>query len=105
MGAIALFGDKYGDTVRVVKAGDYSMEFCGGNHVDNTNELGLFKIVSESGVGAGVRRIEAVTSKEAFEFLEQRNNLLQETAAEMKVVQLKEVPRSDQRIRTTKTST
>ncbi|WP_333637099.1 alanine--tRNA ligase [Ligilactobacillus animalis] len=93
MGAIALFGDKYGDTVRVVKAGDYSMEFCGGNHVDNTNELGLFKIVSESGVGAGVRRIEAVTSKEAFEFLEQRNNLLQETAAEMKVVQLKEVPR------------
>ena len=93
MGAIALFSEKYGETVRVVKAGDYSMEFCGGNHVDNTNELGLFKIVSESGVGAGVRRIEAVTSKEAFEFLEQRNDLLQEAAAEMKVVQLKEVPR------------
>lgn len=93
MGAIALFADKYGDLVRVVKVGDYSMEFCGGNHVANTSELGLFKIVSEAGVGAGVRRIEAVTSKEAYEFLEQRNHLLNATATAMKVVQLKEVPR------------
>ncbi|KRN89033.1 alanine--tRNA ligase [Ligilactobacillus ceti] len=93
MGAIALFADKYGDTVRVVKAGDYSMEFCGGNHVDNTNEIGLFKIVSESGVGAGVRRIEAVTSQEAYNFLEERNQLLKDTASELKVVQIKEVPR------------
>lgn len=92
LGAIALFTEKYGDTVRVVKAGNYSMEFCGGNHVENTNEIGLFKIVSESGVGAGVRRIEAVTSKEAFEYLERRNVLLKETAAEMKVAQIKEVP-------------
>lgn len=92
MGAIALFSEKYGDTVRVVKAGDYSMEFCGGNHVDNTNELGLFKIVSESGVGAGVRRIEAVTSKEAYEFLEKRNDILQETAADLKSAQVEEVP-------------
>lgn len=92
MGAIALFSEKYGDTVRVVKAGDYSMEFCGGNHVDNTNELGLFKIVSESGVGAGVRRIEAVTSKEAYEFLEKRNDLLQETAADLKSAKVEEVP-------------
>ena len=92
LGAIALFTEKYGDTVRVVKAGNYSMEFCGGNHVENTNEIGLFKIVSESGVGAGVRRIEAVTSKEAFEYLEHRNVLLKETAAEMKVAQIKEVP-------------
>lgn len=68
------------------------MEFCGGNHVDNTNELGLFKIVSESGVGAGVRRIEAVTSKEAYEFLEKRNDLLQETAADLKSAKVEEVP-------------
>ena len=92
MGAIALFSEKYGDVVRVVKIGDYSMEFCGGNHADNTSELGLFKIVSESGVGAGVRRIEAVTSKEAYEFLQQRNNILNESAAKLKVAQVKNVP-------------
>lgn len=92
MGAIALFSDKYGDKVRVVKIGDFNTEFCGGDHVKNTNELGLFKIVSEGGVGAGVRRIEAVTSSDAFKFLQDRDDLLTKTADNLKVVQVKEVP-------------
>lgn len=92
MGAIALFSDKYGDKVRVVKIGDFNTEFCGGDHVKNTNELGLFKIVSEGGVGAGVRRIEAVTSSDAFKFLQDRDDLLIKSAASLKVAQIKEVP-------------
>lgn len=92
MDAIALFSDKYGDKVRVVKIGDYNTEFCGGDHVKNTNEIGLFKIVSEGGVGAGVRRIEAVTSSDAFKFMQEHDDLLTQTAGELKVAQLKEVP-------------
>lgn len=92
MGAIALFSDKYGDKVRVVKIGDFNTEFCGGDHVKNTNELGLFKLVSEGGVGAGVRRIEAVTSSDAFKFLQDRDDLLTKSAASLKVAQIKEVP-------------
>lgn len=92
MGAIALFSEKYGDVVRVVSAGDYSREFCGGNHVDNTSEIGLFKIISESGIGAGTRRIEAVTAREAFEYLEGQNNLLQTAATDLKIAKTKDVP-------------
>lgn len=92
MGAIALFDSKYGDKVRVVSAGDYSVEFCGGNHVSNTSQIGLFKIVSESGVGAGVRRIEAVTSKAAFDYLNNEEALLKQVANQVKTIQVKEVP-------------
>lgn len=91
-GAIAMFIEKYGDTVRVVEVDDYSVEFCGGTHVSNTAEIGLFKITSESAVGSGVRRIDAVTGEEAFEYLNDQLSLLKETAGKMKVNQFKDVP-------------
>src|ERR1700679_3141987 len=72
-GAIAFFGEKYGDRVRVVKVGEFSTELCGGTHVDNSSEIHLFKIGNESGIAAGVRRIIGYTSKGAFQYLRERD--------------------------------
>ena len=85
LGAMALFGEKYGKVVRVVRMGENSIEFCGGTHVDNTAKIGLFKILSESSVAAGVRRIEATTGEGVLRLLAEKNALIAETAKEMKV--------------------
>lgn len=91
MGAMALFGEKYGKEVRVVNIGGWSIELCGGTHVSNTEDIGLFKIVSESGIGAGVRRIEALTGKEAYEAFHEEEDALKQVAEVVKSPQLKDV--------------
>ena len=92
MGAMALFGEKYGSVVRVVDAGGWSTEFCGGTHVTNTAQIGCFKILSESSVAAGIRRIEATTAFGVLNLLDDRTEILAKTAVALKANNLKDAP-------------
>ncbi|HEL0756814.1 TPA: alanine--tRNA ligase [Streptococcus equi subsp. zooepidemicus] len=92
MGAMALFGEKYGKTVRVVQIGDYSVELCGGTHLSNSSEIGLFKIIKEEGIGSGTRRIIAVTGQQAFESFRKQEDALKEIAHTLKVPQIEQLP-------------
>ena len=91
MGAMALFGEKYGNTVRVVKMGEFSTELCGGTHLTNTAKAGLFKIVSESSVAAGVRRIEAVTGENFINYVKAEKALIENTARALKIQNANEI--------------
>ena len=92
MGAMALFGEKYGEIVRVVDINGWSTEFCGGTHVSNTAQLGCFKILSESSVAAGVRRIEGTTGFGVLRLLDERTEMLHKVAGSLKVNNLKDLP-------------
>lgn len=92
MGAMALFGEKYGHDVRVVQVGDYSLELCGGTHVRNTAEIGCFKLLSEAGIGAGTRRIIALTSAGAFDYFSRQNDLLTVVQSQLKAQKMEDIP-------------
>ena len=83
-GATALFGEKYGNEVRVVSMGDFSIELCGGTHLKNTSQVGMFKILSEGGVAAGVRRIEAITGKAVYEYLKEKDRVINDVCISIK---------------------
>lgn len=102
-GAMALFGEKYGKNVRMVNVGDWSIELCGGVHVENTAEIGVFKILSESGIGAGTRRIEAVTGEAAIHFYKEQEKQLHTISELLKVKNMKDViPRIEAQLKETK---
>ncbi|MGN8831231.1 alanine--tRNA ligase [Selenomonas montiformis] len=96
-GAMALFSEKYGDVVRVVKVPGFSMELCAGSHVKNVGQIGMFKIVSESGIASGVRRIEAITGKAALDFVQEKMGLLSQAASALKTSE-EEVPSAISRL-------
>lgn len=96
-GAMALFSEKYGDVVRVVKVPSFSMELCAGSHVKNVGQIGMFKIVSESGIASGVRRIEAITGKAALDFVQEKMSLLAKAASALKTSE-EEVPSAVSRL-------
>jgi len=86
MGAIALFGEKYGEQVRVVKIGEFSLELCGGTHLNSTSNIGLFKILNEEGIGSGLRRIEAVTGNRALKYIKEKENLVNEVSDKLNTI-------------------
>ena len=98
LGAEAQFGEKYGDVVRVVSMGDYSTEFCGGTHLTNTSQVGLFKILSESGVAAGVRRIEAITGANVLNYINEKESLIAKTADIIKAPNVNELDQRAERL-------
>jgi len=97
MGALALFGEKYGQRVRVIKIGDFSTELCGGTHLDQTGQIGLFKVVSEGAVAAGVRRLTAVTGDAALHYVGREESALREAAGLLKIPPL-ELPQRLQKL-------
>jgi alanyl-tRNA synthetase len=98
-GAIGIFDDKYADKVRVVSAGEYSKELCGGTHIDNTGKIGLFKIISESGIAAGTRRIEAVIGTEAYKLVNEKKDLLKEISGKLKCSEKELLAKLDQQVK------